>query len=134
MFKTAALVGFILVMSFFVSAQNKDYEWLNGTWEGTAYQIDSDTIWTMRLTASGGRYAIEYPTLKCGGSWRIVSLSLERATFIERINHGRDKCVDDGNLIIERLNAEQILFRWTLPDSLEVMATAVLKRKLPLKK
>jgi hypothetical protein len=65
----------------------------------------------MQLTASGSKYKIDYPSLKCGGEWRIVSLGLETATFKERITDGKDKCVDDGNVVIERLNVNQLAFR-----------------------
>lgn len=103
--------------------------WLKGTWEGTGYQIDTDETWTMRLKAEGRRFLIEYPSLNCGGQWRLVSIDSRRARFRERITFGLEDCVDGGTVVIERLNARQIAFRYSYRGSGEVSASAILNRK-----
>ncbi len=134
MFRITGLVGLLFVLAFAVSAQNLDGDWLSGSWEGTGYQIDDGSTWPMRVTASDGKYSVEYPSLKCGGEWRIVSMGLEKATFKERITYGKDNCVDDGNVVIERLNGRQISFRHSLPDTIDVIASAILRMKMPVQK
>lgn len=103
--------------------------WLRGTWEGTGYQIDSDSTWTMRLTARGGEYLIEYPSLNCGGRWRLLSINSRVATFREQIAVGRGACVDRGRVVVERLNGRQIAYRFSHRGSTEVSASAILKRQ-----
>src|SRR3712207_2433192 len=78
--------------------------WLRGEWAGTGYQSDDDSTWAMRLTVSKNGYVVEYPSLGCGGSWKLVSISGGRAVFRERITKGVEKCAPRGNVVIERLN------------------------------
>lgn len=103
--------------------------WLRGTWEGTGYQIDTDSTWTMRLRVRGGKYLIEYPSLNCGGSWRRLSINSRVATFRERIAVGRGECVDRGRVVIQRLNGRQIAYRFSHKGATEVSASAILNRK-----
>jgi len=103
--------------------------WLKGTWEGTGYQIDNNETWTMKLTVRGRRYKIEYPSLKCGGRWIPLSIARSRARFIEKITFGLADCVDNGNVVIERLSRRQIAYRFSNHGTREVTASAILNRK-----
>lgn len=108
---------------------NKRCYWLNGTWEGKAYQSNTKTSWTLKLTAQDNSYSIEYPSLSCGGNWYLVSQDSRTARFKERITYGADKCVDNGNVLIERIDPSQVAFRYTLPDSTDVVASATLRKQ-----
>lgn len=121
----------LLLVSFSLTglAQNRNDNWLNGTWEGTGYQIDNNTNWTMRVSVLGKKYSIEYPSLKCGGEWRLVSMNLQEATFVEKITYGKERCTDDGNVVVERLNENQVAFRYSLTNSTDVVASAILRRR-----
>lgn len=127
--KYLLLLTCIATASTLVPAQSRDGDWLNGTWDGTGYQISDNTTWTMRLSASGKKYIIEYPSLKCSGVWRLVSLDADKATFVEKITNGIDKCEDDGNIVIERLSNNQLAFRYSLTGSIEVDASSILRRR-----
>jgi hypothetical protein len=107
----------------------KNSTWLNGTWEGKGYQIDTDETWTMRLTVKGNRYLIEYPSLNCDGQWRPVTRNSWVARFREDITRGVDKCTDLGNVVIQRLSRKQIAYRYFNRGSREVTASAILNRK-----
>jgi len=124
---SAALLS--LFLSLAISAQAQSNTWIRGTWEGTGYQTDDQSTWTMLLTARGGRFSIDYPSLNCGGRWQLINLNSYRARFKEKLDHGQDKCTDNGNVVIQRLNRRQILFLYTLAGSREVTASAVLNRK-----
>ncbi len=130
MSKIVSAVLLIFSIAICCVAQNRDGDWLSGVWEGTGHQVDTGSTWTMRLTVSGDKYLVDYPSLKCGGNWRLVSMKLEEATFIERLQYGVNNCVDDGNVFIERLNSKQIGFRWSHSNSTEVIAYVILRRKL----
>lgn len=103
--------------------------WLRGTWEGTGYQIDTNETWTMRLKVQGGKYLIEYPSLNCGGEWRLLSINSRRARFREHIRFGLDACVNRGTVVIERLSARQLAYRFSQMGTREVSASAILNRQ-----
>lgn len=118
-----------LFLSSAICAQTKSNTWIRGTWEGTGYQTDDQSTWTMLVTARGGRFSIEYPSLNCGGRWQLISIDSYRARFKERLDRGRDSCTDNGKVVIQRLNKRQIFFLYTIAGSREVTASAVLNRK-----
>ncbi len=128
MTKTSLLILSTLILALSVSGQTATGNWMQGKWEGTGYQISDKSTWAMSLTVTGTTYSIDYPSLKCGGEWRIVSMNSETATFTERLTYGKENCQDDGNVVVERLSDSQLAFRWTFPGELEVDASAILNR------
>jgi hypothetical protein len=118
-----------VLLSAVLPAQTKSNNWLNGTWEGTGYQTDDQSTWTMRMTPRGRRFSIEYPSLNCGGRWQLISISANRARFKERLDHGQEKCANNGNVTIQRLSRGQVFFLYSNAGTREVTASAVLNRK-----
>ena len=121
--------AFLLLFSVGVSAQSKSGTSFNGTWEGTGYQTDDQSTWTMALTVRERRFSIDYPSLKCGGRWQLISSSGLRARFRERLDHGQDKCAVNGRVTIQRLNRNQLLFLYANEGERAVTASAILNRK-----
>ena len=123
-------LGLLLLWVFSAaSAQSKSISWIKGTWEGTGYQTDDKTTWEMVLRASGKRFAIEYPSLNCGGRWKLISVSASRARLREILGHGQDKCADGGNVLIQRLSRNQIMFLYSYKGDKALTASAILNRK-----
>jgi hypothetical protein len=131
MLKIVTTFVLLVCLTSVVSSQSKSgtRRWLNGTWEGTGYQVDNNETWTMKLTVRGNRYKIEYPSLKCGGRWIPLSIDASRARFIEKITFGLEDCVDNGNVVVERLSRRQIAYRYSNRGTREVTASAILNRK-----
>jgi hypothetical protein len=125
-FGAAAL---LLVIISLVSAQAKSRNWIKGTWEGTGYQIDDQSTWAMSLVAGGRRFSTEYPSLNCGGRWKLISINAYRARFKEKLDHGQDTCVDNSYVVIQRLNKRQVVFLFSYPGKREVYASGILRRK-----
>lgn len=124
------IVGWLLLpASVNVVAQQKSAGWLNGNWEGVGYQLDDQSTWAMKLTARRGRYSIDYPSLNCGGRWRLVSINGARAQFREILNRGQDKCADRGKVFLQRLNRNQIVFLYSYAGVKDISASAVLNKK-----
>ena len=123
-----ALLG-LLIISAAVSAQTRSGIWLTGTWEGTGYQVDDKSTWTMVLNARGRTFTIDYPSLNCGGKWKLTSTSTWRAQFVEKLDRGQDKCADNGTVTILRLNRNQAMFFYAYAGDREVTASAILSRK-----
>ena len=127
--RTFFLLSFVLIAATAAAGQSKSQAWLKGTWEGTGYQIDDKTTWEMKLTARGARYSIEYPSLNCGGRWQLLSINSSRARFREILNHGQDKCADQGTVLVQRLSRKQVVFLYAYQGTREISASAVLTRK-----
>lgn len=127
--RIAATICLFFSLTVVVCPQSRSRAWLNGTWEGTGYQIDTGTTWTMNFRARGKRYSIEYPSLNCRGTWRLISVNSRRATFRERITFGRGECVDQGLVTVERLNGRQLAYRFSYAKTDQVSASAILNRK-----
>lgn len=121
--------------SFFVNGQYQSNfavadkkNWILGVWEGTGYQVDTDTKWTIKFTAQKDKYTIEYPSLNCGGEWKAIKIGKKKAIFRETLAFGQDKCADGGQAIIEKISATQISFKFIDVGSPDVNSTAVLNR------
>jgi hypothetical protein len=87
-------------------------EWIDGVWNGIGYQRDVGSTWTIRLTVnrSENRFKIEYPSLACGGEWRLVEFTSHSGKFIERIVFGRDRCADNGTIVITLVDGDHVSF------------------------
>jgi hypothetical protein len=103
--------------------------WLRGEWAGTGYQVDSESTWAMVLSFRSGRYTVEYPALECAGRWRLLQVSRTRAVFRETITKGAEKCAPRGRVVIERLNARQLGYRYSYQGSKDFVASAILNRR-----
>lgn len=129
MLRIVAIVCLLFSLTVVVRPQSRNRTWLDGRWEGTGYQLDTDTTWTMSLTARGRRFTIEYPSLNCQGTWRLISIDSRRARLRERITRGVEACADGGTVIVERLSGRQIAFRYSYAGARDVSASAILNRK-----
>jgi hypothetical protein len=127
--RLAALLALLLGAASSVYPQARRAPWLNGTWEGTGYQMDTDSTWTMRLTVSRGTYSIEYPSLNCGGRWRPVRVGPRLARFREEITAGLDACVNRSTVIVQRLTSRQLAVRFYNRGDNKVTSSAILNRK-----
>jgi len=127
--RSPGLCLLLLLACSLASAQSKSNSWMRGTWEGTGYQTDDKSTWEMVLKAGGKRFAIDYPSLSCGGRWQLISINAWRARFRERLDHGQDKCADNGKVLVQRLNRNQILFLYSNQGEKELTASAILNRK-----
>jgi len=96
-----------------------DQYWLDGTWVGTGYQFDPLDNWLVRLTVNNAQkqFMIEYPSLECGGSWHPVDFGSDRIVFIEKIDYGKEQCVDGGTIVITKIDSSAIVFSYFLPNN-----------------
>ena len=101
--------------------------WLDGVWEGTGHQNTPEMTWSIKLTAENNTYAIEYPSLRCGGKWTLVEMGESSAKFKEAITRGLERCSSDGDILVEKISDDQVSYKYTLPFIGEV-ATATLRK------
>ncbi len=124
----ALAAGLLLLSASLASGQAARGGWLRGEWAGTGYQTDSNDTWAMRLTVRGRAYTVDYPSLGCGGSWRLVSLSGRRAVFRETITRGAGRCAQRGRFVVERLNSRQLGYWYSHRGSDEYVASGILNK------
>lgn len=136
MLRTLTVFGLLLLLASTAASQSKRKSWLRGAWEGTGYQTDSNSTWPMNLTITklkGSRrtFSIDYPSLNCGGRWKLLGVKKTRATFRERLDRGQGNCTDNGFVVIERMNRKQLIYLYSNQGSRELTASAILNRKEP---
>lgn len=127
--KRFVLAACLLLLSAAAVCGQSGGGWLRGEWTGTGYQTDSNNTWAMRLTAKAGAYTVEYPSLECGGTWRLLRFSRGRAVFRETITRGAERCAQRGTVVIERLNSRQLGYWFSQAGSSEYTASAILNRQ-----
>ena len=125
-FVTAAAV---LLLSAAIAGGQTRGGWLRGEWAGKGYQTDSDSTWAMKLTVRGRNYTVAYPSLECGGRWRLLSLSRRRAVFRETITSGAERCAQGGRVVVQRLNPRQLGYWYSHDGSKDYVASAILNRR-----
>lgn len=127
--KAVAAITLLISLTSVAFPKSIGRTWLGGTWEGTGYQIDDNSTWTMSLKVKKGRFLIEYPSLDCGGEWRPLRLNSRRASFRESLKHGQDVCSNEGRVVVERLNATQLMFIYYRKGERLASSSAILNRK-----
>jgi hypothetical protein len=107
----------------------KKIKWLEGSWEGTGFQIDKQK-WPVGFTHLEKKFTISYPSLGCSGWWKITKSGKGSATFIENltVNNG---CDQGDQVIVTRIDAHNISVAWFIPqlDELHPVAFTVLYKK-----
>lgn len=124
MLKFSGAMFVIICMTTFAFSQR----WMTGRWEGTGYQIDSGETWTMKLRAQKKKFTIEYPSLECRGVWNLLTFNNSNARLRENIKTNRENCEPTGNVLIQRLNGNQLMFIYSYKGKTQAVASAILTR------
>lgn len=124
--------------SYYPSDYNQ--KWLRGEFYGTIQQFDINENWTMTLTIEDKRrdifgrkiysFNIAYPSLNCGGNWKIIAQDDNKIEFREKLEYGNDVCIDSGKAIIEK-KEDEILISFYLPNENTVYAQGFLSQSKP---
>ncbi len=107
-------------------------QWLNGDWSGVGYQISTHESWTMEVKSKAKlrKIQINYPSLNCQGEWVLQKGNKHRAVFKEVITHGKEFCLDQGMVIITKVDDNHISYSYFSSDSpLTLDASATLERR-----
>jgi hypothetical protein len=85
---------------------------LSGQWCGEADQTGPGTYrsrWSATLVLNGSTGRMDYPSLECGGTLTFEHVNGAVHFYRERIDYGRDLCLDGGLIGVEPLGAS---VRW----------------------
>lgn len=120
----------LLVLFVFGSISAQQLDWLDGPWEGVGYQENTNTVWSIALGIDSGqeKYEIEYPSLSCGGVWELESSDENKAVFVERIKTGLLNCVNNGRIVVTKIDQEYVTFSYFHPYDNSLNAWSTLKR------
>lgn len=130
MIRTLAVLCLLLLLAPGATAQS----WLSGTWIGIGYQTDDNSTWAMKLTITppkNGRrkFSIDYPSLNCGGRWKLLKTSQHKLVFREQLSFGQERCANNGRVWLERVNRKQVLYWYSNQGTRQITASAVLNRQ-----
>jgi hypothetical protein len=131
--KKIFLISVLLLSLSGICAQEnpaqKKISWLEGTWEGSGFQIDNQS-WSVSFTHAEKKFTISYPSLACTGWWKISESSKSRVIFIENItvNNG---CDQGDKVVVTRIDDKNIGVAWFVPAMYgdKAIAFAVLYKK-----
>lgn len=126
--KNSILFTLFLVFSITALFAKSD-NWLDGEWSGTGYQIDGNT-WSVELRKHDNKLTIQYPSLGCGGNWKIVNSSAERIELEETIIEGADICDQGCKIVLFKITENQLSVIYFLPAyQKDAIASLILTKK-----
>jgi hypothetical protein len=105
-------------------------ETLSGYWCGVGEQENADgtrSYWSANLLLRGAEGNMHYPSLDCGGTLTFERTDDNVHSYRERIEYGRDHCLDGGLVRVEQRGAS-VRWEWTGSG---IRATAVLSPNCP---
>ena len=87
-----------------------------GIWVGEAVQ-DNSSLWPLRATFRETEVKVDYPLFPCGGRLELKSVHrgeiVISAVFTERLEYGKDKCLDGGQVTIsQRADTFSLIYKW----------------------
>jgi len=130
------LIVFLITSFIFInlSAQNNSLEWIRGNWKGTGFQTNNNSTWNIILDFEypDNILEIRYPSLNCGGNWKLLSNEGSKAEFVEIITDGKTNCIDGSKIVITYIDEEHIQVSWFSKYIKGVDAYAALSRTKPV--
>ena len=85
---------------------------LQGVWEGSAYQPNTTSNWTIKTTIANNQASIDYPSLRCGGDLTLLKRTANQMQFRETLTYGKSTCVDNGKTVITQNATNTATFEW----------------------
>lgn len=130
--RTATLLLIAIAMlqiSSTVTQSKENPSWLLGQWEGIGFQVDmTKSTWLMEVDFKKETTKINYPSLNCSGYWILKKQEKDRLVFKENIQKGEDRCMDNGMLVITKVNKNHISFSYFNEHNQTLGAYATLVR------
>lgn len=108
---------FFLIFLTPTFAQNKKAKWLYGIWAGNGCQIDvTDQTWWMQIRADKDTIRVIYPDLGCAAIWKLQKADDYKAELIEVLTEGTDRCMNNGKVIVTKINEQFVTVSFFYPD------------------
>ncbi len=101
--------------------------WLRGLWKGTGYQLNNRTTWSILFNSN--THSVDYPSLACGGSWKLISSTANKAYFRETITYGKGFCLDQGKVVITKIDKKFITYSYFYPNDTTISSFSTLMKE-----
>ncbi len=98
-----------------------------GEWEGTGTQSDG-SHWSIRVNSRPNGYFIDYPSLVCGGVWKLLKSTESSLVFKEILTYGIERCMDQGEIVLNKVTEDKASYAWSSAKS-KITAVGNLTRK-----
>ncbi len=127
--KKKRILTLLALFPLFLSAQTGP-EWMDGKWQGIGYQLNTQSTWSIDFwgRSAENEFSIQYPSLKCGGNWKLNAFDETQAWFKEEIEFEKMNCLDLGTIVITRINENHITFTYFNPISKALEAFSTLEK------
>jgi hypothetical protein len=87
-----------------------------GVWNGTLTEMvvagKQYRRYAVTLTLSPNEYHIDYPSLGCGGSLRLLKYGERRLVFRDEMEYGLEQCANGGRTELRVIGPELYAFLW----------------------
>lgn len=93
---------------------------------GVGWQSDGNH-WSIDLFLSAREGHIAYPSLDCTGQWTRIGQGLDSLIYREQITENTNICIEFGDVSIEALDGDRLLYTWREQGGGPVVARAVLR-------
>ena len=125
------LFGCLLLLStpHALAEQSSMLKQFTGAWEGMGTQSDDGSHWRIRVNSRSYGYFIDYPSLVCGGVWKLLKTTDSSLIFKETLTYGMERCIDRGEIVINKVVADKMSYFWSSSNS-KIIALGDLARKL----
>ncbi len=99
-----------------------------GTWTGQGYQSDTKTNWSIKMTLAENTSSIEYPSLGCSGTLKLLSKTADKIVFKETLTKNPENvCTNNGTVELKLKNG-QLQYEYARSDGVK-NAKSILTKK-----
>ncbi len=85
----------------------------DGVWIGEGKEIGG-IEWSIEISIDSynREYKVDYPSLKCGGDIKLISMTDERVEFRENLTYGLEFCENNGKTVLIKTNTNKANYIW----------------------
>lgn len=105
----------LIIIVFMLSSNSTFANPLNGVWGGVGEQ-DDGSVWSIKMSISGDKYVIDYPSIPCSGILELLTYNHQTYTFIEEITDNLSECVNFGMLQVSIEDNQNLYWQWYYPQ------------------
>jgi hypothetical protein len=127
-----ACIALLMLAPQVYAGERDTLKQFTGEWQGMGTQSDGGQ-WRIRINSRTYGYFVDYPSLVCGGMWRLLKTGDNRLVFKETLTYGIERCLDHGEVVITTITPNKFSYHWSGTKS-KITAVGDLTRKLPVSK
>ncbi len=129
---TATLIIYLSASNIAIANDNNSsFKDIMGVWTGFAHQKNTGTSWNIKMNFTKNKFDISYPSIPCSGKLTPLLSHSNKYIFQEKITKNQTKCVDNGILLLKKLDNNTLSWKWSEENGENTVVTTVKKQKQP---